>query len=216
MPAATNMDYFSQPIPPNNQPIFADTTANLNTSLNANPVNNALSIWNPNVASPSPSSLFTSLFGPQAMDMFQQNPTPNYNESLNYPSQLSASTISTQPDVSYSSSVPVSDQRYAQGFNWGMNELSVHLNRFENETFTMENPDSTGSGSGSTPISLNSNTAFNSAFALVQQEYRDRPEHPAYLYQLQLLAQPDQLAPFFPSLEQRHQVSYRSNKQANQ
>lgn len=60
--------------------------------------------------------------------------------------------------------------------------------------------------SGSTPISLNSNTAFNEAFSLVQPEYRDRPEHPAYLYQLQVLDQPDQLAQFFPSLEQRHAV----------
>lgn len=92
------------------------------------------------------------------------------------------------------------DLRYKHGFNWNMVDPKVF---YGSDRVPMDHD-----SSGSTPISLNSNTAFNEAFSLVQPEYRDRPEHPAYLYQLQVLDQPDQLAQFFPSLEQRHAVNF--------
>jgi hypothetical protein len=167
-----------------------------------------MSIWNPVTSTPSPSSLLTSLFGPQAVDVFQPQsqpqpqpqPTFDFQEALrqtaSYPPMPSA-----QIDFSYNDILPPKspDIRWANGFNWNGHDLAT-LQEKERLSRDM-------GSSESTPISLNSDTAFNSAFALVQPEYRDRPEHPSYLYQLQVLEQPDQLAQFFPSLEQRHQVS---------
>lgn len=155
-----------------------------------------MSVWNPNVSTPSPSSLLASLFGPQSFDMFQQ---PNANLGLG---QSAYPLPDTQFDFSLSDVTdpgPSSpDLRYKHGFNWNMVDPKVF---YGSDRIPMDHD-----SSGSTPISLNSNTAFNEAFSLVQPEYRDRPEHPAYLYQLQVLDQPDQLAQFFPSLEQRHAV----------
>jgi hypothetical protein len=192
--SSTNLDYFAQL--QNTQPAF-----------NMNPTNNAMSVWNPVTSTPSPSSLLASLFGSQAADVFQpqpqiqSQPTFDFQEALrqtaSYPPMSNA-----QMNFSYNDILPPKspDIRWANGFNWNGHDLATLQER---ERLSRD----VGS-SESTPISLNSDTAFNSTFALVQPEYRDRPEHPSYLYQLQVLEQPDQLAQFFPSLEQRHQVSF--------
>lgn len=190
-----------------------------------------MSVWNPNLATPSPSSLLNSLLGQaQTMDSFQYAPPPNnsytsFNSSytnmndsfksipqtlhsgvMPIPMDLAASTYTTQ--YSHPTSV-----RYKDTFNW--NALSPRslaardgIGNGNGSGMLDMDPLSLDTGSSdSTPISLNSTNAFHSTFAFVQQEYRDRPELPAYLYQLQMLEQPDLLTPFFPSLEQRHQVS---------
>jgi hypothetical protein len=171
-----------------------------------NPTNNAMSIWNPVTSTPSPSSLLTSLFGPQAVDVFQPQLQPQPQPAFDFQEALRQTASyppmpSAQIDFSYNDILPPKspDIRWANGFNWNGHDLATLQ---EKERLSRD----VGS-SESTPISLNSDTAFNSTFALVQPEYRDRPEHPSYLYQLQVLEQPDQLAQFFPSLEQRHQVS---------
>lgn len=190
----TSLDYFSQL--QTAQPTF-----------NVNPANNAMSVWNPNTSTPSPSSLLASLFGPQAVDVFQSQPQPhapplslNFEDILRNNSDPYSQTGGAQIDFMFNDTLtPKSpDVRWVNGFNWNGHDLST---LYERERLSRE----VGSAE-STPISLNSDTAFNSTFSLVQPEYRDRPEHPSYLYQLQVLDQPDQLAQFFPSLEQRHQV----------
>lgn len=195
--STTNFDYFAQL--QSSQPAF-----------NMNPNNNAMSVWNPVTSAPSPSSLLTSLFGPQAVDVFQAQaqmqpqpqPTFDFQEALRQTSSYPP-IPSAQMDFSYNDILPPPKSpeiRWVNGFNWNGHDLAT---LHERERLSRD----IGS-SESTPISLNSDTAFNSAFALVQAEYRDRPEHPSYLFQLQVLDQPDQLALYFPSLEQRHQVSF--------
>jgi hypothetical protein len=159
-----------------------------------NPANNAMSVWNPNVSTPSPTSLLASLFGPQPFDMFQ--PIPNLGQPAFPMPEQAAQFEFDFTDMAEAG--PSSPDRYKHGFNWNMVDSKVF---YGNDRIPVDHD-----SSDSTPISLNSNTAFNEAFSLVQPEYRDRPEHPAYLYQLQVLDQPDQLAQFFPSLEQRHAV----------
>lgn len=184
--------------------------------------NNTLAVWSPNIPTPSPSTLFNSLFGTQTqtqvqgMDTFSYAPPSNSqytNFSLNDPystlpqsAQLGEIAMNPSNTINTSQYAHPTSVRYKDTFNW--NALSPKSLAARDGTGRLEmDPLSLDPASSeSTPISLNSSNAFNSTFAFVQQEYRDRPEHPAYLYQLQLLEQPDLLTPFFPSLEQRHQV----------
>ena len=193
-PSAQTIDYFSHL--QTAQPTFT-----------MNPANNAMSVWNPNTSTPSPSSLLASLFGPQAVDVFQPHvQSENQPSAFSFEDALRQSSASYPPtggaqiDYSYNNVLPAvsSDPRLANGFGWQCHDLSTF---HESERLSRE-----VTSSDSTPISLNSDTAFNSAFSLVQPEFRDRPEHPSYLFQLQVLDQPDQMIQFFPSLEQRHQV----------
>jgi hypothetical protein len=188
-PSSTSFDYFSQL--QSTQPAF-----------NMNPANNAMSIWNPNTSTPSPSSLLASLFGSQAVDLIQPSPPAfNVDAALGQSSAFHPSVSGAQAsyDFNTSPSTNSAEKEYMHGFNWYLED--------RRPTLETVRPFGDMASSESTPISLNSDTAFNSTYALVQPEYRDRPEHPSYLYQLQVLESPDQLAQFFPSLEQRHQVN---------
>lgn len=192
-------DYFAHhpPIPPS-EPILGQQSTDL-----SNPDSNkALSIWNPTYNTPSPNTLLASLFGSQPVDpfpsasIFDMNPfDPQHYDPILNPTSKPDQTVSSidMDSHKFFSFSPFADivSRPNNGVMAGFDQ------------FTLDNSGS----SGSTPISLNGDTAYDSNFAsFVQPEFRNRPEHPAYLYQLQMLENPDQLAPYFPSLEQRHQV----------
>lgn len=205
-------DYFAQQALPHTETLILPHTETLiqpSTELLSSNSNNALSIWNPSYNTPSPNTLLASLFGSQPVDPFPTASIFDMNPSLGQqydPSYDFTTNVSKLDNVS-------GDMDHHQFFKlpsmWERTPPDGITAR-QDTTNTMLDPlapiESLGS-SESTPISLNGNTAYNSNFAsYVQPEYRNRPEHPAYLYQLQMLDNPDQLAPYFPSLEQRHQV----------
>lgn len=200
-------DYFAHRPPlPAAESVLPQTIDPSNSSPN-----NALSVWNPTYNSPSPNTLLASLFGPQSIDPYPTASIFDMDTSLVQPYDpsydfthidgLSKTGTGNGPfmapnmdDHQFFKIMSVADTRHDSPIGIGV------------DPFTMDN----AASSESTPISLNGNTAYNSNFAsYVQPEYRNRPEHPAYLYQLQMLENPDLLAPYFPSLEQRHQVCLR-------
>lgn len=179
-----------------------------NVGLTFPGTSNALSLWNPSsISAASPNTLLASLFGNQSNDLFQPASIydmpvdPLRSDHQQYSPDLDGSADSAAPKFfAFNGFLGRNDPPGAvtnNNFNDGLGSLT------ELDPFLFDNPGS----SDSTPISLNSNTAYNSNFAnFVRPEYRNRPEHPAYLYQLQMIEKPDSLNPYFPTLEQRHQV----------
>lgn len=187
------------------EPLPGHQTIDLSNSS----ASNALSLWNPSsISTASPDTLLASLFGSQSNDVFQTASIYDMPADYLKPDQQ-------QPQLPNGEALVDGIPHKFFGFNGYLGRPTPTGiitdgnfdgglgNLTEFDPFSLENTGSTGS----TPISLNSTTAYNANLAnFVRAEYRNRPEHPAYLYQLQMIGDPDQLSPYFPSLEQRHQV----------